>query len=186
MSTRTPGHRRGQAREWYLTLLRGLPDDPSGGPARASQGAGGAPDGTLRALVEELTACGLPLAGMMLTRLRATLVFPNGLVACCCWSGRPAGRAAVAARCTRCTACMTPLAQPPGSRNSRETPRGMRRRGMWRAGMADTRTRWSAPMGFPARGPTDTRPGPAGASRRVSSRAFSHRPGGPLAVVRPG
>lgn len=95
MSTRTAGYCRGQARGRHLALIQGLPADPGCGPACASPGAAGTPAGVLRALLEELSTCGVPLAGVTLTRLQVTLVFANGRVAWCCgaWLAWPTGRA---------------------------------------------------------------------------------------------
>lgn len=84
MSARTPGHHRRPARERHLALIQGLPADLGCGAACLCPAVAGVPAGMLRALLAELNACGMRPAGMTLTRLRATFVFPTGLVACCC------------------------------------------------------------------------------------------------------
>lgn len=113
MSARTPGHRHRPARERHLALIQGLPADLGCGAACLCPAVAGVPAGMLRALLAELNACGMRPAGMTLTRLRATFVFPTGLVACCCgtWLMWTTGRiSARAARCTRSTAA--PMSQP--------------------------------------------------------------------------
>lgn len=64
----------------------------SGEPA--AQPITGTPGGALVALLQELTARGLPPTGMSLTRLQGTLTLPGGLAVryACGWLGWPSGR----------------------------------------------------------------------------------------------
>jgi hypothetical protein len=65
-----------------------------GEPEPASQAATMTPGRALIALLAELAACGLPVAGMTITRLQGTLTLPGGPVVryCCGWLVWPAGR----------------------------------------------------------------------------------------------
>lgn len=69
---------------------------------------------TLRVLHDELAACGLPLTGMLLTRLQAVLMLPGGLVVRCwgSWLIWPAGRPSV---CGRPLHTIHPTADPAGA-----------------------------------------------------------------------
>lgn len=68
----------------------------------AAPGTGGAPRQALKALVEELATCGLPVSCMAvtLTRLQAVLTLPNGLAVQCRggWLLWPTGRASTRGR----------------------------------------------------------------------------------------
>src|ERR1039457_1335088 len=65
-----------------------------GEPEPASQAATMTPGRALIALFAELAACGLPVAGMTITRLQGTPTLPSGPVVryCCGWLVWPSGR----------------------------------------------------------------------------------------------
>lgn len=80
----------GSCRAWALAWpgdepRHGIGDSPAVAPS---------PGGVLIGLLEELSACGVRVRGMTITRLQGTLMLPDGRVVVCRhgWLSWPAGR----------------------------------------------------------------------------------------------
>jgi hypothetical protein len=82
---------------FHQAVLPALPQRPAR-ETLGHQSPAAAPRPALRALLDEFAACGLPLRGVTVTRLRVSLVLTDGRIVWCCsrwllWlTGRPSCR----------------------------------------------------------------------------------------------